>query len=254
MGASKKHAASRSRPTTAASSDESAYPACRPTQQAKSHTLAARLRKHRAGEAARDAGEKLVSAGDPITAVFFLREGILLAQGNESADRARISNLFWPGDLVLADPAARCWAVDLRACTEVRADVHDLAGVHAVMRDDPDLATWLFDTACAHFLQHLDFEHRLRILAVEGRFAALMVRFANCLGRPYDGGRVFSLPLLRAELASYLGLRTETICRVLARWQKRGLITLQGRRTFIIHSLADIEALALGAGQQGARS
>ncbi len=249
MGASKKHAASRSRPTTAASSDGSAHPACRPVQQAKSHVLAARLRKHRVGEVALGAGEKLVSTGDPVTAIYLLRDGILLARGGESTDRARISNLFWPDDLVLADPAARCWAVDLCACTEVCADVHDLTGLHAVMRDDPDLAAWLFDTACANLLQHLDFEHRLRILAVEGRFAALMVRFANCLGRPYDGGRVFSLPLLRAELASYLGLRTETICRVLARWQKRGLLTLQGRRTFIIHSLADLESLALGAGR-----
>ena len=97
--------------------------------------------------------------------------------------------------------------------------------------------------------RRLTFEHRLRVLAVEGRFAALIVQFARCLGEPHDGGSVFSLPLLRAELASYLGLRTETICRVLARWQKSGLITLKGRRIFVIRSLAEMEALSAGAGQ-----
>jgi len=36
---------------------------------------------------------------------------------------------------------------------------------------------------------------------------------------------------------------------VLARWQKSGLITLEGRRTFVIRSLAEFEAMALGAGR-----
>ena len=246
MGASKKHAELQSRPTGEASREGAVYPAYRSMRAAKSHGLAARLRKHRTGEVVLDTGENLVSSGDPITAVYSLREGILLAGGGEKADGPRVSGLFWPGELVLADPTARCWAVDLCARTEARVDVYDRAGLHAVMRDEPDLAVWLFEAACGELLGHLDFERRLRILAVEGRFAALMVRFARCLGRPCEGGRMFSVPLLRAELASYLGLRTETVCRVLARWQKSGLITLKGRRTFIIHSLADFESLASG--------
>jgi CRP/FNR family transcriptional regulator len=249
MGARKKHADTQPRPPVAKPSEGSTDAERQTFRAPRSRPSIARLAKHKSKEIVLAAGERLVSVGDPITSFYFLREGLLSASTGQARDKRRISAILWPGELVLPDPAARGWTEDLWASTAVRADVYDFLSLAQVLRDDPELAAWLFQAACGDLSRRLEFEHRLRVLAVEGRFAALLAEFAKYLGEPREAGRVFSLPLLRAEVASYLGLRTETICRVLARWQKSGLITLEGRRTFVIRSLAEFEAMALGAGQ-----
>jgi len=249
MGARKKHADTQPRPPVAKPSEVSTDAKRQTFRAPRSRPSIARLAKHKSKEIVLAAGERLVSVGDPITSFYFLREGLLSASTGQARDKRRISAILWPGELVLPDPAARDWTEDLWASTAVRADVYDFLSLAQVLRGDPELAAWLFQAACGDLSRRLEFEHRLRVLAVEGRFAALLAELAKYLGEPREAGRVFSLPLLRAEVASYLGLRTETICRVLARWQKSGLITLEGRRTFVIRSLAEFEAMALGAGR-----
>ena len=54
----------------------------------------------------------------------------------------------------------------------------------------------------------------------------------------------YSLRMTRGEIASYLGLKLETACRVISRFQEEGLIQVQGRAM----KLLDLPALRRMAG------
>ncbi len=57
----------------------------------------------------------------------------------------------------------------------------------------------------------------------------------------------------RTDIASYLGLRTETLSRIIRRWRDRGLIDLESSRRVSIANVKQLEALAqdLAPGQPG---
>jgi CRP/FNR family transcriptional regulator len=84
---------------------------------------------------------------------------------------------------------------------------------------------------------------RFRGLSVYGRVAVFLLDVGQRLGAAQGRGLVIPLPMTRAEIASYLGLRTETVCRVLSKWNRGGLITLKGPRIVEVQDLADLEIL-----------
>ena len=57
-----------------------------------------------------------------------------------------------------------------------------------------------------------------------------------------------TLPMRRAEIASYLGLRSETLSRVMTRWKTEGLLNLEGLRVMSFPDVRRLEALAHNRG------
>jgi CRP-like cAMP-binding protein len=60
---------------------------------------------------------------------------------------------------------------------------------------------------------------------VETRFARLLLKLADEVGRPGPGGGTFvPLPLSRQELADFTGTTIETAIRIMSRWQKDDIV------------------------------
>ena len=49
--------------------------------------------------------------------------------------------------------------------------------------------------------------------------------------------------MTRAEIASYLALRTETVSRIMARWRRQGLLELEGRSRVVIQDRPALAAM-----------
>jgi hypothetical protein len=47
----------------------------------------------------------------------------------------------------------------------------------------------------------------------------------------------------RRDIADYLGLTIETVCRALSKFKRRGLIELEGRNRVVLRCLEDLQAL-----------
>jgi CRP/FNR family transcriptional regulator len=199
-----------------------------------------------------EAAGKLVAENEPGVAFFAVADGVLVASKAYPGRRRQIMGFFYPGDLVLPGLPRTAWTTSVRALTAARLEVFPLEAVSGGCRIESDLGYGLFEVACRELSRRWEAAARLRGLSVDGRVAVFLLDVGRRLGTAQGRGLVIPLPMTRAEIASYLGLRTETICRVFSRWNRGGLITLNGPRIVEIQDLADLEILTEDGGTQGA--
>jgi CRP/FNR family transcriptional regulator len=73
---------------------------------------------------------------------------------------------------------------------------------------------------------------RVEILSesgVQARIALLLRSFAREMGHQENGALFVPVKLSRAEIAGMVGARTETVIRIMSRWQKEGIVLSDGR-------------------------
>jgi CRP-like cAMP-binding protein len=87
-------------------------------------------------------------------------------------------------------------------------------------------------------------------LAVLGRQTAKerVISFLLFLGERIgiDEDDLADVPMIRQDMADYLGLTNETVCRVVAELKRAGLIETPNNRQFILRDTEALEALAEG--------
>ena len=69
--------------------------------------------------------------------------------------------------------------------------------------------------------------------SAEQRIAAFILNLSQRLKNRGQASQSFVLTMSRADMGSYLGLASETVSRVLARFQKAGVLTLQKRQVHV---------------------
>ena len=76
--------------------------------------------------------------------------------------------------------------------------------------------------------------------SADQRVAALLLHLRERLGN----GDILRLPMTRREIGSYLRLATETVCRVLTRFESRGWLRARDKRIELLQvpALADLAA------------
>jgi CRP/FNR family transcriptional regulator len=82
-------------------------------------------------------------------------------------------------------------------------------------------------------------------MRAEERLAVFLLNLSSRYRRHGYSGSEFVLRMTREEIGSYLGLKLETVSRLLSRFQAEGLLQVQGRDV----KLLDMSALRQLAGQ-----
>ncbi|MDW7652047.1 MAG: Crp/Fnr family transcriptional regulator, partial [Bacillota bacterium] len=67
-----------------------------------------------------------------------------------------------------------------------------------------------------------------------GRMAGLLLRFIRREGNRTDEGVILDLDLTRQDMASMIGTSRETVARILSRFQKDGILSLDKQRITIL--------------------
>lgn len=196
-----------------------------------------------------DAGDTLVTEGDSVTSFFILTEGLLCGSMARPEGGQRILGFYYPGDLILPGSSPEAWRQDLKAMTAASVNVVTVEALGAACTKDSHLGLRLFSLSCRDLSRRIEVERRLRALSVEGRFARFLLEVGARMGKSRNAHIVVPLPIMRTEIANYLGFRTETACRILARWKKRGLISTEDRRVI---EIKDVRAIGEIAGDLGA--
>lgn len=74
-------------------------------------------------------------------------------------------------------------------------------------------------------------------------FLLMMLERQDCAGR--NGDRL-DLPMGRQDMADYLGLTIETVCRALSELKRTGVISVPSKREIIVKNAGLLRAMALG--------
>ena len=168
------------------------------------------------------AGSVIFEANQPAEASYTLREGVIKLVRTQQDGRTQIVRLLVGGDFFgaegLFEEPHRHTAV---ALTPVRLCRLPNTLLQQLRREDPTFSEALL----GRWRRALDEVETLALelgtQKAEQRIASFLLHWQGKLG--VDSGWL-PLPLSRSELGELLGLRVETVSRVMARWKRQGVL------------------------------
>ena len=191
--------------------------------------------------------DTLYRLGDRFTSLYAIRLGtfktfVLAANGRE-----QITGYHMAGEIIgidgLGDDRHTCQAIaleDSEVCVLPFGELDQLAV------DVPTLRRSLFRLASRDLSRHHGKMLLLGSRSAEERLTLFLLDIAERYQARGYSAHEFVLRMTRGEIASYLGLKLETVCRLFSRLQDEGLLEAQGRAV----KLLDMPALKRLVGQE----
>ena len=186
----------------------------------------------------------MTDAGGRLPALFSVRAGCIKTYTVDADGNEHVRAFHFPGDLVGLD------ALGSDRSTAATAPVTP-SQVCAVSADEV-MTRLKTDASLASHLLRKTRDALRQALALSGEFTAdqRVAAFLLHVHARIGHGDVVRLPMTRREMGSYLRLATETVCRVLTRFENRGWILSSDKRITLrdMHALQDLaEPVGLAA-------
>ncbi len=178
-------------------------------------------------------GEHIYRAGDKFQSIAAVRAGCFKSYVINKSGEEQVLGFYLPGEIIGFDAIHE----KVHKANVVALDTSSICGLHfdsvaEMSRQLPRLQDELFRIMSS---QISELEANAADLSAEERIARLLcslaARFAS---RGYSSSE-FNLSMSRRDIASHLRLATETISRVLARFQGAGIIKVNRKKVNILN-------------------
>ena len=187
--------------------------------------------------------ETIFSQGDPADSAYKVVSGVVRLCKHMSDGRRHIANFAFPGDFFsVMDFKEQSFTAE--AVTDVVLICYPQAQLAALGEMRPSVrrrfVTLLSQRLC-------DMENHLTVLGrqtAKERVISFLLSLADRIGLDEDD--LVDVPMNRQDIADYLGLTNETVCRELSALKRAGLIETPNHRQFILSDTEALQALADG--------
>ena len=194
-------------------------------------------------------GQFIVRAGQLEDWFATILSGVVTLKRTMADGREQIVGLCFSSDF-LGRPFARGNPYAAEAATTVELCCFERQYFEDLMLNNPDIKQLFLERT----LNELDAAREWMLLlgrkTAEERVASLILLMAKRM-RSETGGEParsralhYDLPLSRTQMAEYLGLRIETVCREIRRLRAAGVIETDNRRAMVVHEIAKLERMA----------
>lgn len=194
-----------------------------------------------------DRGQSLVDRGARFKQLFVVRKGCFKSFRVDRHGRERITDFYFPGELVGLDAIGMgVYRDDTVAVTDSAVCTLDYDSLVCMSSCSAPLQRRLFRLFSNRLL-----DSRLHAgdFSAEERVAAFLVDISARLRRVKSDTGQFELVMSRGDIGSFLGLATETVSRVFTRLSNAQLIHVRRRHVSLLERdrLEQIAEAALGA-------
>lgn len=171
-------------------------------------------------------GRVLVRQGDALHALHALRVGALKAVIRTSDGSGRVLAFRLPGQVIgLAEAGADRWASTLVALQDSW-----LCHIPRESLNTDGLGPQLLRLISARLRREYQSHLALASLTAAGRVATFLLEMSESQRRRGLAPNRFTLPMSLIDIASFLGVRHESVSRTLHDFRQRGLVAHRGRR------------------------
>jgi len=188
-------------------------------------------------------GEIIFAQGEPNDGVYCVSVGTAAIRKLDESGNSVILQLAYPGDTIgfhsfLTGTKHRTNAEALGDCALCH---FDSATINVALTRDPTLGRHFLKRSIAELDFARDMLFRQATLSNRGKVVHLLLLLAKRHGRRHtDGSHSIDLPISRHDLAAMVGMRPESISRIISRLESAGLAEFSGRHV----TIPRIEALA----------
>lgn len=185
------------------------------------------------------AGKALFEAGSAATAIYIVRAGCLKSFTVDEDGTERVRGFYLPGDFIGLDAlGATNYPSTVVAVTSSQVCRMPVTQVRRLMAESPALMQRLLDRTSRELSQALALAGDY---TAEQRLAAFLLTMQQRLGAE---SAAVKLPMTRRDIANYLRLATETVCRVLTRFESQGRIRSDSKTVRVVNERA-LRAVAM---------
>jgi CRP-like cAMP-binding protein len=185
----------------------------------------------------------IFSEGDASGAIYQVESGCIRLQKLCENGRRCILTFCYPGD-VFGLGTHGPQEVDAEAVCTSRVSRLAQGKLARMMQGETARAMSLIDAAYGgqdHMAEHVVI---ISYAQAEQKLAWFLLKLAQRLGQTIGDQRMADLPMMRADIADYLGMTFETVSREMTKLRDAGIIRLVGLRRFTILRPLTLKALA----------
>lgn len=179
--------------------------------------------------------------GDDQRYVYIVKSGFVRLCSLLSNGKSQIIGFKSPGDFVTLEYSSKHrFNAQAFAAIELRSVL--TAAFYAAASSDPQFFLNLYKVVCEDLSRVHDLIVTITKHDAEGSMAAFLLDIDARASARNGNGDFVSLPMLRGDIAGYLGLTNETVSRIFTNFKKRRLLEVRGR-----HGIRLIDRRALRA-------
>lgn len=172
----------------------------------------------------------IFQTGDELTALYAIRSGTIKSYTLSESGEEQITAFHLPGDLIGFDAIMEmkhigfAQALETSMICEIPFDIlDDLAGKM------PKIRHQIMRLMSNEIKSDQEMILLLSKMSAEEKLAAFLHNLSQRYSARGFSAHEFRLTMTRGDIGNYLGLTIETISRLLGRFQKSGMITVQGK-------------------------
>jgi len=184
-------------------------------------------------------GETLFRRGDPFVAVYAVRSGFFKTRMSSEDGREQVSGFQMAGELLGLDGIS----TDQHSCDAVALEdsqvcVIPFEQLEQLSREFSDLQRQFHKIMSREIVRDQGVMLLLGSMRAEERLAAFLLNLSQRFTARGYSHTEFNLRMTREEIGSYLGLKLETVSRLLSRLQQEGVIRIRGRDVTLLDATA----------------
>lgn len=193
------------------------------------------------------AGEAVYHEGLAADRLYVVATGAVKTTRLSADGRETLLDLLSPGDFLGALPALghdeytdSAWMLTPGCLLGL-----DASDFTAVMEQFPAVMMATLQGVSRRLTESQDAVHMLSGAPLEQRLAEALLWLTDKFGEPWEGAILLQVPLSREDIASMTGAATESVSRVLSRWNRDGVLDT-GRRWIAVRDHAALTRLRDG--------
>ncbi|MBI3936959.1 MAG: fumarate/nitrate reduction transcriptional regulator Fnr [Betaproteobacteria bacterium] len=188
-------------------------------------------------------GDYLYHAGGALQALYAIRSGFMKSCVLHEDGREQVAGFHMMGDLMGMDAISTARHMcDAVALEDTEVCEIPFAYLEQLSRELPSLQHHFHRMMSREIVRDYGVMLLLGSMKAEERLAAFLLNLSQRFAARGYSSSEFNLRMTREEIGSYLGLKLETISRVLSRFQEDGLISVRHKHVKIT-DLAALRAL-----------
>lgn len=181
-------------------------------------------------------GEALYRAGDRFEALYAIRLGFLKSAVMSSDGREQVTSFYMSGDIVGLDGlAGMVYSSDLIALEDTEVCTLSYERLEEVTRTIHAMSTHFQKLLSMEIVRQNGVMLLLGSMHAEERLAAFILNLSQRFEQRGYSRSEFVLRMTRAEIGSFLGLKLETVSRVLSRFAHDNLLIVNQKHVQILN-------------------
>ena len=190
------------------------------------------------------AGYYLYFEGDAVEWLYQVQSGVLRLTRVLEDGRRQVIAFGFPGDIV-GFPSDGLHHTDCDALVDTRLQSYRRSVLECA-EADPMLHRQLLNAALQEISGMQDHFMMLGCKSAAEKVASFLCVLSNRIGKDVNGCQQVRLPMNRSDIADFLGLTTETVCRSFTQLRKSKIIAIDNIHTIIVQRPTALLGLSLG--------